>query len=213
MSTIFSVKNLSYFISRNKKLINNLSFDINQNEVAIIKGPNGSGKTTLIKILMGFIKNYSGEIKHFGLKNYSYVPQNFEVQDYINLDVKSFLEFTDFKSGMFNLDDVIKLLNISKLLDLNLKRISGGQLRKILIAKSLLGADEVIFLDEPTCWLDLESQEEFYLLIKKINSLSKMSIVIITHDKFFLEKSFAKIISLGDEHVCFNQNIYEKQIN
>lgn len=206
MSAIISIKNLSYFVSSDTKLLDDINFDLSQNEISIITGPNGSGKTSLIKILMGFIKNYSGKVKHYGLKNYSYVPQNFEVPSYINLDVMSFLKFTDLKNGTFKLSDVIELLNIQKLLDINLKKISGGQLRKVLIAKSLLGSNEIIFLDEPTCWLDLASQEEFYLLIKKINSLTKISIVIITHDRFLLEKKFARIISLEKNHVCFDKN-------
>jgi zinc transport system ATP-binding protein len=204
MNPIISVKNLDYFVSGNVKLLDDINFDLNQNEISIITGPNGSGKTSLIKILMGFIKNYSGEVIHSGSKNYSYVPQSFEAPSYINLDVMDFLKFTDMKSGMFGFDDVIELLRIKELLKINLKRISGGQLRKVLIAKSLLGSNEIVFLDEPTCWLDLKSQEEFYFLIKKINSLSKISIVIITHDKFLLEKKFAKIISLEKEHVCFD---------
>ena len=99
---------------------------------------------------------------------------------------------------------MIDLLNLNDLLNISLKNISGGQLRKVLIAKSLLGSDKIIFLDEPTCWLDLESQEEFFELIKKLISISKISIVIITHDRFLLDKNFAKIISLNKNHVCFN---------
>jgi ABC-type Mn2+/Zn2+ transport system ATPase subunit len=202
--SLISVKNLSYSVSRNNKLLDDLSFEINENEICIITGPNGSGKTTLIKILMGFIGNFSGSVTHHDLKNYSYVPQGFDVPSYINLDVKSFLKFTDMKSGIFKTKDVIDLLNLNDLLNISLKNISGGQLRKVLIAKSLLGSDKIIFLDEPTCWLDLESQEEFFELIKKLISISKISIVIITHDRFLLDKNFAKIISLNKNHVCFN---------
>lgn len=202
---LITVSNLSYSVSRDKKLLDKLNFKINENEACMITGPNGSGKTTLIKILMGFLGNYSGEVLHHDQKNYSYVPQGFEVPNYINLDVKSFLKFTDMKSGIFKFDDVIQILNLKDLLKINLKNISGGQLRKVLIAKSLLGSDKIIFLDEPTCWLDLESQEEFFLLIQKLISISKISIVIITHDRFLLDKKFAKIISLERDHVCFNK--------
>lgn len=203
---LITVSDLSYSVSKDRKLLNQLNFEINENEICIITGPNGSGKTTLIKILMGFLRSYSGKVVHYGQKNYSYVPQGFDVPNYINLDVKSFLKFTDMKSGIFKFDDVIELLNLKNLLNINLKNISGGQLRKVLIAKSLLGSDKIIFLDEPTCWLDLESQEEFYLLIQKLISISKISIVIITHDRFLLDKKFAKIISLEKDHVCFNKS-------
>jgi zinc transport system ATP-binding protein len=204
---LIEIKDLSYSISKNTNILENINFNIEKNQILFITGDNGVGKTTLIKILMGFIKSYSGNIKHSGSTNYSYVPQNFEIPDYINIDVESFLKFTDAKNGIFSFDEAIEILGIKDYLKINLKKISGGQLRKVLIAKSLIGSNEVLFLDEPTCWLDQKSQDEFYELIKKIKCLSRITIVIVTHDKNLIESDIGNVIFLSKNGI----KIFEKE--
>lgn len=203
---LISIKNLSYRIGINHILFKNLNFDIKSKEVIAITGPNGSGKTTLVKILMGFIKDYQGKLIHHGNKQYAYLPQNFETSEYIDLSVKEFLQFTEKKNLKINLEQAIKLICIENLLKINIKQLSGGQLRKVLLVKSLIGANEIIFLDEPTCWLDFKAQQEFYELIQKINQLTGIAIVIISHDQNLLNKNFSQIISLEKDHLCYSAN-------
>ena len=204
MNKLIEVSNLTYHVN-DQVFFNNLSFSINENELVAIIGPNGSGKTSLVKIILGFIKNYKGSIDFHVKKFFGYVPQFFTYNPHIKINVRQFLNLTDHNS-ILTLEKIINLTNIGTLLDVNFAGLSGGQLRKVLLAKSLIFAKYAIFLDEPTCWLDKTSQEEFYSLIKHIKELTKMAIIVISHDPILLNEDFNQIIKLEREHLCFNQS-------
>ncbi len=189
---ILSVQNLSLFFDK-RKIFSDVSFDIERSDKIAILGPNGSGKTSIIKILLGFQKQSSGNVLHFGEKSYSYLPQYFHAIESMNLTVLNFLQFTN--AIAMSLDDSINLTKISHLLKYDLNSLSGGELRKVLMAKTLLSGKEIIFLDEPTCWLDSESQKEFYQLIFNLQDKTNCAIVFITHDFNLNKKLFTKIVS------------------
>ena len=188
---ILSVQNLSLFFDK-RKIFSDVSFDIEKSDKIAILGPNGSGKTSIIKILLGFQKQSSGNILHFGEKLYSYLPQYFHAIESMNLTVLNFLQFTG--AIAMSIDDAINLTKISHLLQYDLNSLSGGELRKVLMAKTLLSGKEIIFLDEPTCWLDSESQKEFYKLIFNLQDKTNCAIVFITHDFNLNKELFTKII-------------------
>lgn len=189
---ILSIQNLSLFYNK-RKIFSDISFEVNKHDKIVILGPNGSGKTSIVKILLGFQKQSSGSISHFGHKLYGYLPQNFHQIESMNITVLNFLKFTN--SVGFSIDDAISLTGISNLLKYDLNSLSGGEIRKVLLAKTLLSGKEIIFLDEPTCWLDYESQKEFYDLIFNLQNKTDCAIVFITHDYNLNQNLFTKIIN------------------
>jgi zinc transport system ATP-binding protein len=189
---ILSVKNLSLFFNE-RKIFSNVSFEIEKKDKIAILGPNGSGKTSIIKILLGFQKQSSGIINHFGEKLYGYLPQYFHPIESMNLTVLDFLKFT--KEISISINEAIKLTDISDLLKYDINSLSGGEIRKVLMAKTLLSGKEIIFLDEPTCWLDSKSQKKFYDLISNLQNKIDCAIVFITHDFNLNKDLFTKIIN------------------
>ena len=143
--------------------------------------------------MLGFQKQSSGDISHFGDRLYGYLPQYFHSIESMNLTVLDFLKFTNAIS--MSLDDVINLTNIQHLLRYDLNSLSGGEIRKVLMAKTLLSGKEIIFLDEPTCWLDSESQKKFYDLIFDLQNKTDCAVVFITHDFNLNKELFTKIIN------------------
>lgn len=200
---LISIKNLSYEIE-NKEIFTNINFEVKLGEIIAIIGPNGCGKTSLVKIIMGFIKNYKGEVIHNNKNFFGYVPQYFQFFEYMQINVLDFLKFTDINN--MGIQDVIEITNINNLLNKELEKLSAGELRKVLLAKALLSCYDILFLDEPTCWLDILSQKEFYQLIKKINQMNRCAIIIISHDPILLQEYFSQIISLERGHVCYNSH-------
>ena len=193
ISKIIDITNLSVSI-KDKKIFSNITFDINQKDLINILGPNGSGKTTLVKTIMGFQKIHIGRVEHFGEKLYGYVPQYFNSMPYIKITVLEFLKLSNITN--LSIDNAIEITEINSFLQKDLGQLSGGGLRKILIAKALLHSKEVLFLDEPTCWLDRESQQKFYNLIKNLNANFNFAIVLISHDPSLKEDFFTKIIKM-----------------
>lgn len=193
INKIIEIDNLSFQL-KERKIFSNITFNICNKEVIAISGPNGSGKTSLVQMILGFMSYKSGLIKHFSERFYGYVPQDFRPIIHMNITVLEFLKLTEIKNLL--LDEVIELMKISKLLTVNIRNLSGGELRKILMAKAILFGKNALFLDEPTCWLDKQSQKDFYSLISTLNQNLDCGIVLISHDPFFQEGFFSKIIRL-----------------
>ena len=190
---IIEVKNVSLSFP-NKTIFSNISFDILHKDVIGIIGTNGSGKTSMIRMMLGFRNCKIGSINHIKERFYGYVPQYFHPISSMNISVIEFLKLTEINN--LSLNDTIELMKIHNLIKLNLNDLSGGELRKVLMAKALLFSRHALFLDEPTCWLDSKSQQEFYALITKLNSILTCAIVLISHDPFFKEGFFSKVIKL-----------------
>lgn len=193
MNAIIEIQNVSLFIG-DKAIFSNISFDIATKDVIGIMGTNGSGKTSLVRMILGFDNCKSGLIRHTKGRFYGYVPQYFHPIASMNITVLEFLKLT--KTVNLSLNEVVELSKIGKLLQFNLNSLSGGELRKVLMAKALLFSKDALFLDEPTCWLDRNSQQEFYSLISHLNTILTCAIVLISHDPFFKEGFFSKIIKL-----------------
>ena len=198
----------------------NLNFEIFQNDYIAIIGPNGGGKTTLVKLLLNFLKPSSGKIIING--KIGYLPQyiNFNMDMPINVfDIvlqgrltKSKLFYTkeDKKIALEKLD----LMNVSHLKGRKIKDLSGGQRQRVLLSRALTKEPDILILDEPTASIDLEGQKEIYLLLKKL-PLTKL---IVSHDINILFEGVNKVahinktlhlhdsvdndINLKDGHFC-----------
>lgn len=195
---ILRLQNVTYKID-GKKILHDVSLDIFSNSIMSIIGPNGSGKTTLMKILLNIDKCFKG--KRIALHNeliFGYVPQQFFFSEYISLTVKDFLLLTlNHKLSLSELND---LININYLLDHKVQSLSGGELKKILLARSLIAKPDVLILDEPTSYLDFEAEKHFYQLILKIKNLFKCAIILVSHDLHL-------VLTQSDYVICLNQSV------
>ncbi len=151
--------------------IDNISFD--DGKVYAIIGPNGSGKSTLGKIISKVIKND----KHIELdNNVIYMPQ------------KSFaFNMSVYKNASLNISDKEKveeymtIFGLNKIAKQNAKGLSGGELSKVSLIRTLLSNSKTIILDEPTASMDIDAMIKAEELIKKTNIENKTTIILITH--------------------------------
>ena len=97
--------------------------------------------------------------------------------------------------------NISKETNISKILDKNLANLSGGELQKVLLARSLLNNPELLILDEPAQNLDIKNQLNFYNLLNKIYKIRDISILMVSHDLHMVMSSTRKVVCLY-HHVC-----------
>ncbi|MGQ4913624.1 MAG: ribosome biogenesis/translation initiation ATPase RLI [Candidatus Asgardarchaeia archaeon] len=155
--------------------------DIHKGEVIGILGPNGIGKTTFVKLIAGLIEPTKGKVETEGLK-ISYKPQ------YLQSDYDGFVNTlllqaigprvtqSDFKSS------VLRPLGVDKLLDMQVSRLSGGELQRVAIAACLGRDADIYLLDEPSAFLDIEERLAMVRVIRRVTKNLGKAAFVVEHD-------------------------------
>lgn len=190
------VKNLSLSYG-DIKVLESLNFIIPENTFVSIVGPNGAGKTTLMKILLGLIKYDTGEVKIFGKhpdkidpQLIGYVPQiktmdrNFPALS-IELVASGLLRKWPWSVKGIDKENSIKALEMVKAEHLAFRPItelSGGELQRVCLARSIVRNPKLVVLDEPATGIDAIGEADLYNLLEKFQQNSKATVLMITHD-------------------------------
>ena len=179
--------------------LDGVSFDIEQGEFFGLLGPNGAGKTTLISILAGLAKATSGSVSVLGTnvntqaaearKKLGVVPQELVFDPFFNVR-----EALRFQSGYFGvthndawIDELLESLGLSDKANHNMRQLSGGMKRRMLVAQAMVHKPPVIVLDEPTAGVDVELRQTLWQFIAKLNKLGH-TVLLTTH---YLEEAEA----------------------
>ncbi|MDR2729861.1 MAG: metal ABC transporter ATP-binding protein [Treponema sp.] len=172
-----------------------LNFSVEAGDFLLIAGENGSGKSTLIKGLLRLLPPMEGTINfspEFAPSYTGYLSQQiaakqdfpagvFEIVLSGNLGKKGFLPFYSMAEKR-KAEDNLRLLGIAELKDRCFRELSGGQQRRVLLARSLCAAEKLLVLDEPFAGLDPLISAELYQLLAQINSETGMTIIMASHD-------------------------------
>jgi zinc transport system ATP-binding protein len=158
-------------------------------------GPNGAGKMVLFRTLLNRIP-YTGLIEWTEKVKIGYVPQYVAVSD-VPMSVKEFLSIGNGK-GM-SVKDSLSLVKLQDkdVTDKRLGVLSGGQLRRILIAWALKESPDVLLLDEPTTGVDMGSEEPIYLMLNEIKKTNRMTIFLITHDIHIIQEYADDLLAIN----------------
>ena len=196
---LIKAENIS--VTRNKKeILKNINIVINQKDFITILGPNGAGKSMLLKCLLGFYKPDNGSIiKSPGLK-ISYTPQDFTIDKSIPITALDFITLNK-KIKNKKITEISQEFKIEKILKQQLSTLSGGELQKILIVRSLVDNPNLLILDEPTQNLDVSGQLNFYKFLNQIYKDRNISILMVSHDLHMVMSSTKKVICLSN-HIC-----------
>ncbi|MBQ7151170.1 MAG: ATP-binding cassette domain-containing protein [Synergistaceae bacterium] len=170
-----------------KIIIDGVSITAGPGEMIFITGANGSGKSTLIKTIAGLLPLASGKIER--AKKISYVPQVEEADRNFPARVKEIVMTGRQRPGKLFytqrdkelVRDSMRELEIEDLSEHELKILSGGQLRRVMLARALCGLPDLLLLDEPCAGLDVESHKILFEALKK-NLARGCAILMVTHD-------------------------------
>lgn len=202
MQEVIKLENVTYRYNSDL-VLEDISFKADEADLLGIIGPNGAGKTTLFSLILGLLEGYQGKITVFGedirnnrkvLKKIGYIPQKNIIDKGFPATVEEIVSLGVFERK--TKDKIISAINTVGLLEQKHKRIgelSGGQQQRILIAKALVNEPQLLILDEPTTGIDLETQNKFYALLKKLNSENKITIILASHDLDAINKLANKI--------------------
>ena len=193
---------------KKRTILNGISFDINKGEMVAVMGPSGSGKSTLLYNVSGMDRADSGiseidgvniismteeEKSNVRLKKIGFVFQNMNMLS--NLTIKENIMYPAFhlKSDGKNkkkinkkeieeqADKLMNMLGITELADRKITEVSGGQLQRACICRSMINSPSIIFADEPTGALNKSSSEDVMDAFKSVNE-SGTTILLVTHD-------------------------------
>ncbi|MDW0313891.1 MAG: metal ABC transporter ATP-binding protein [Nitrososphaeraceae archaeon] len=202
MQEVIKLENVTYRYNSDL-VLEDISFKADEADLLGIIGPNGAGKTTLFSLILGLLEGYQGKITVFGedirnnrkiLKKIGYIPQKNIIDQGFPATVEEIVSLGVFERK--TKDKIISAIKTVGLLEQKHKRIgelSGGQQQRILIAKALVNEPQLLILDEPTTGIDLETQNKFYALLRKLNSENKITIILASHDLDAINKLANKI--------------------
>ena len=186
----------------NKKILNNLNFTINKNEVYLICGKSGCGKTTLIEIISGLIKAQKGKI-FFGKKIVNArerrwlcgIVFQFPERFFIGSTIGKELRIGHKSLKHQEIEKVLRKVGLSKVsLTMPPEKLSGGQQRRLAVAVQLLRNPNIILMDEPTAGLDWSMKSDVSKLVRDISG--KNTIIIVTHEPNIFRKYSSRIFYL-----------------
>jgi ABC-type Mn2+/Zn2+ transport system ATPase subunit len=187
MSYAFETKNLCIGFDSRYPILNEINLTVNKGDFACLLGSNGSGKSTFVRTISGIIPKCCGDFYLAADIKISMVPQFKKMQFQYPLTVKEVLllseKFTLFHKTNFTNEQelMIEKMGIKSILNLLVKECSGGQLQKVLIARSLISEANLVFLDEPMDALDSDSKLIVTEILKTEIKEKNKTIFIITH--------------------------------
>lgn len=192
---IIEVKNLCKRYQKDILAVNNISFEVQEGEFFAFLGPNGAGKSTTINILCTTLGDFSGDVK---INGHTLGKDNKQIQSYIGivfqdsvLDARlSVKENLQSRAALYNifgssfskrLDELTQRFDLGALLNRKYGRLSGGQRRRVDIARALIHEPKVLFLDEPTTGLDPQTRSMVWRALEEIKADTHMTLFLTTH--------------------------------
>lgn len=208
---IVQVHNVTKIYKRDKleiPVLQNITIDVPEGEFLALMGPSGSGKTTLLNLIAGIDRPNSGSIvvagtdistlresalakwrsRHVGFvfQFYNLLPV---LTAYENVELPLLLTHLSKKEKREHVEMVLNVVGLSDRMKHYPKQLSGGQEQRVAIARAIVTDPTIIVADEPTGDLDKKSADEILLLLERLNTEFKKTIVMVTHDPHAAQKA------------------------
>lgn len=184
-----------------RTLIEDVSAKVHKGEIVTLVGLNGSGKTTLVKCLLGLLRPVSGTVRRQPGLRIGYTPQHIARDPTLPLTVGRFLGLgrrTDSAARRRALEEV----GAPDLMEAPLADISGGELHRVTLARSLLREPHLLVLDEPLANVDLAGQAELYSLIGRLRRERGVGVLLVSHELHLVMASSDRVICLHRRVTC-----------
>ncbi|UDY34518.1 ABC transporter ATP-binding protein [Dermatobacter hominis] len=169
--------------------VRGLSFSVEEGEILAVLGPNGAGKTTTVEILEGYRTRDSGSVAVLGLDpahggtelrgRIGIVLQECGVDPFLTVS-EVLRKHAEYYRHPRDVDEVISLVGLDEKADERVKRLSGGQQRRLDVALGLIGDPELLFLDEPTTGFDPTARRQAWEIVRNLGELGK-TVLLTTH--------------------------------
>ncbi len=200
MACAYTLTNVTIFFSE-KQLMNNVNLTISDGDRIGVVGKNGSGKSTFLKLLAGLEKPDEGSITVQRNMSVAYLPQTPQLRDTDTITQAALTYLParpgeDTASAAYEAQTILTQLGFT---DLNqpVSQLSGGQRMRVALAGVLCRESDVLLLDEPTNHIDLDMAQWLEDRLLKW----RKTLIVVTHDRYLLERAFSRIFHVGDGNV------------
>ncbi|HZJ76411.1 MAG TPA: metal ABC transporter ATP-binding protein [Oscillospiraceae bacterium] len=220
MEKVLVVKDMHFGYDK-KYVLENVNLTVFRGDFLGVVGPNGSAKSTLIKIILGILKPQKGTVillnspierfNQWGRIGYiSQRVRNFNlafpatVEEIVGANLYSQMGFFKFlnKDHRMKIKKALDVVDMSDYQNHLIGSLSGGQQQKVFIARTLISDPEIIFMDEPLVGVDVQSQEQFYGLMGKLNKDLGITLVMVSHDIGVITDKANRVACVGNKKVC-----------
>ncbi len=192
---------------KNKEVLKGVSFTVEEGDKVALLGNNGAGKSTLLKIIAGQLQANAGRIEttldfqtEIGM-----MPQGDILIDDLKVGDLVLLKCYMNQLEDIDIDALLKMVELEEFKNQYVLGLSGGQKRRLSLLLTILNDPRLIFLDEPTTGMDLESVDNFWHLLEE----QKYTSVVITHDFNQIDHFFTKVLILKDGRIAAQESVEE----
>ncbi len=196
-------------------VLRDVNLGVGARDFVCVVGPNGGGKTTLLKLILGLIRPQSGDVRVLGRrpdrarKRIGYMPQHVDLDPAFPVTVADVVLMGRLGIGLRlgpyrRADrrvafDALSEVGLAEVRDRPLAALSGGQRRRVLIARALACEPDLLLLDEPNAHLDPAAQDRLYETLRDLNE--RLTVVMVSHDLGFVSLYFKTV-------VCVHQDVH-----
>lgn len=183
-----------------RQVLAEVNVEIRPGEIVTIVGPNGSGKSTLLKALIGALPPSAGRIERAPGLKIGYVPQKLAIDASLPMTVGRFLSLPR-RAPVAAIAAALDKAGVPGLAGRQMNDLSGGQFQRVLLARALMDAPQLLLLDEPTQGLDQPGSAAFYRRIEEVRAEMGCAVVMVSHDLHVVMAASDRVLCING-HVC-----------
>ena len=198
-TTLIDVAGVSVWHNQHS-VLDKVDLKVHPGEIVTLIGPNGCGKTTLVRIALGLVSPDSGTAQRAKNISVGYVPQRLHIDETLPLTVERFLDLGA-RGQSHRFEKVLHQSGAGHVLKSPVQSLSGGELKRVLLARALLQDPQLLVLDEPSAGVDVIGQSELYDLIKSLRDEMGCGMLLVSHDLHLVMAATDRVICLN-HHVC-----------
>ncbi len=180
-------------------VLHGVSLRLARGEIVTIVGPNGAGKSTLLRVLIGAVRPARGRVVREAGLRIGYVPQKLHIDPTMPLTVRRFLDLP-VRVDEARAEAALARAGVPGVARRQMARLSGGQFRRVLLARAILSEPDVLMLDEPTQGLDQPGAAAFYRQIEEVRNATGAAVLMVSHE-------LNVVMSASDRVVCLNGHV------